>query len=94
VRDSNYTARALCLGIEVGVPQEAADEHSNFILRDACHNYAVPGVPQARLKKVAVPREKRGIPLLSQQHGNLVILQTFSAKVEANLSCRQPPRLK
>jgi hypothetical protein len=94
VRDSNYTACPLGLGIEVGVSQEAADERSNFILPDACHNYAVAGVPQARLKKVAVPREKGGIALSSQQNDNLLVLQTLSAKVETNLLCRQPPRLK
>ena len=94
VRDSNYTARPLCLGIEVGVPQEAADERSDFILPDACHNDTVAGVPQARLKEVAIPREERGIALSSQQNNNLLIYQTLSAKVKTNLSRRQPPRLK
>jgi hypothetical protein len=94
VRDSNYPARPLCLGIEVGVPQEAADEHSDFILPHACHNYAVAGVPQAWHKKIAVPREKGSVALSSQQNHNLLVLQPLSAKVETNLSCRQTPCLK
>jgi hypothetical protein len=69
MRDSNYAAHPLCLGIEVGVPQ-------------------------VRLKKIAVPREKCGFALLSQQNDNLFVLQTLASKVETNLSRRQPPYLK
>ena len=94
MRDSNCTARPLCLGVEAGVPQEAADERSDLILPDFRNNYAIARVPQSRLKKVAVPREKRGIALPSQQNDNLLILQTLSAKVETDLFCSQPPRLK
>jgi hypothetical protein len=94
VRDSNYTALPLCLGIEVGVAQEAPDERSNFILSDTCHNDTVAGVPQTRVKKVAVPREKGSITLSSQQNDNLLVFQTLSAKVETDLSCRQSPRLE
>ena len=94
VGDSNHPARPLCLGIEVGVPQEPADEHSDFILPHACHDYAVAGVPQAWHKKIAVAREKGGFALSSQQNHNLLVLQPFSAKVETNLSGRQPECLK
>jgi hypothetical protein len=94
LRDSNYAARPPGLGIEVGVPQEAADEYTNFILRYVCNSYTVPGVPQAGHKKVAVPCEERGIPLSSQQNDNLLILQALLAKVETNLSCRYSPSLK
>jgi len=94
VRDSNYPARPLCLGIEVGVPQEAADERSDLILPHACHHDAVAGVPQAWHEKIAVPREKGSVALSPQQNHNLLVLQTFSAKVETDLSRRQPPCLK
>ncbi|MGD1072169.1 MAG: hypothetical protein ABSB15_18735 [Bryobacteraceae bacterium] len=76
------------------MPQEAADERGNFILPDARHNDAVARVPQARIEKVSVPREKRGIALPFQQNDNLLVLQTLSANIETNLSGRQPPRLK
>jgi hypothetical protein len=67
VRDSNHTARPLCLGVEVGVPQEAPDERSDFILPDAHQHYAVAWVPKARPKKVAVPREKGDIAVVSTE---------------------------
>jgi hypothetical protein len=87
-------ARPLCLRVEVGVPHEAADERSDFILPDVCKNYAVAGVPHAPLKKVAVPREKGGVALSPQQNDNFLVFQTFSAKVETNLPRREPPRLE
>ena len=80
MRDSNYTAPPLCLGVEAGMPQEAPNESSDFILPDARHNYAVARVPQSWLKKVAVPREKCGVALSSQQNDDLLVLQTFRPK--------------
>ncbi len=74
--------------------QEPPDERSDFILSNTCHNDTVAGVPQTRLKKVAVPREKGSITLSSQQNGNLLVFETLSAKVETDLSCRQSPRLE
>jgi hypothetical protein len=68
------------LGIEVGVPQEAADERSDFILPDVCHNYAVAEVPQARFKKVAVPPEKGGVALSSEQNDNFLVFRPFRPK--------------
>lgn len=83
-----------CLSVEIGVAQEAPDEHSDFILPDACHNDTVPGVPQTRLKKAGVPREKSGIPLSSQQSDNFFVFHSLSAKVEADLYWLQSPRVK
>lgn len=77
VRDSNYPARPLCLGIEIGMPQESADESRDFILPDACHNDAVAGVSQARLKEVAVACEEDSIPLSSQKNDDLLVIQTL-----------------
>lgn len=94
MRDPNYAALPLHLGIEIRVPQKAPHERGDFILPDVCHNDAVASVPQARRKEVGVTGEKGSVTLPSQQNDNLLILQTLSAEIETDLSWRQPPRLE
>jgi hypothetical protein len=66
MRDPNHTPHPFRLGVEVRVPQEAANKRGNLILPDTCHYYAVTGVPQTRRIEARISREECRVAVLAQ----------------------------
>jgi hypothetical protein len=91
MRDANYFAYALALGIKVGMAQKTAHESGHLILPDTRHNQAIAPMPEARLIEICITGEERGPALLEQQSDNFHVLQTLAAKVDTDLPHLHPP---
>jgi len=58
IRDPDHRAEALGLGVQLPVPQQAADEMRRFVLPDRETDQAISGVtvPKVQATKMRVPR--------------------------------------
>src|SRR5260370_28563554 len=91
MRDSKRPSHPLHPSIEVAVAEKASNKRGYFILSNARHNQAIASMPQAGVIEARVAGEKSGVAVLAQQDDNLLVLQTFAAKVDSNLPRGQPP---
>ena len=91
MRDTNHPAHPLRPSIEVAMAEKASNKHGHFVLSNAHHNQAIASMPQAGVIEARVAGEKSGVAVLAQQDDNLLVLQTFAAKVDSNLPRGQPP---
>lgn len=94
MRYSNYATRPFRPGVEIGMPDEAPDKGSYFVLADGCHNQAVVPMPEIRLIEAHVTSEESGIAQPAEEHDDLVVLQAFTAQIDSDLPCRYPPCLE
>ena len=93
-RHTNHPAHPLRPSIEVAMAEKASNKHGHLVLSNAHHNQAIASMPQAGMIEARVADEKSAVVLLAQQDDNLLVLQTFAAKIDSNLPRCQPPPLE
>lgn len=85
MRRSNYATHPLRLCVERRMAEEPSDERRHFVLSHARHNQAVASMTELPRVEIAIASEECNISNPTQKKQDLIILQTFPAKVNANL---------
>lgn len=91
MRNTNYRSHALCLYVQLGVAEQAADKSCDFGLLHSHKCKAISGMTELALVKSRIKRDESGASKRPQERNDFFILYPLSCNIITDLVNRHVP---